>query len=212
MGALQDGGRPPGGFKLIAILVGVGSIGVQILFPLVFAKLPRGVGLGLIALCATSLIIAFSLHLFGRRRAVADQKRQWAVVGFGQGWIEARVRNNAGNQLTVSFNAGDGADQIHINVAFRKRARPRQSDYVELIFQIDDAIFEWDVLDEGHANLELRGQLWWEVEAIKEMLEKMRHGERLNVAVPQLQFTAEFTLEGAFDVLHDAAKLGEPHP
>lgn len=211
-GPVKGGGGPLTRVALIAVLVGVASVGVQVLFPLVFPKLDRTIGLAMLVLCGASLGLALFLHLIGRRSAAGGPKRRWAVVGVGQGWVETHVRDNACNQLTVSCNAGAGSDQIHINIAFCSRSSLRQSDHVELIFEIDDAVFEWDVSDDGHASFELRGEVWRDVEAIKAMLQSMRHGEMLKVLIPKLQLAADFTLDGAFDALCDVASLSASEP
>jgi hypothetical protein len=200
-GSVKGGGGPLTRVALIAVLVGVASVGVQVLFPLVFPKLDRTIGLAMLLLCVASSGIALFLHLAGRRSAAGGPKRRWAVVGVGQGWVETHVRDNAA-----------GSDQIHIIIAFCSRSSLRQSDHVELIFEIDDAVFEWDVPDGGHASFELRGEVWRDVEAIKAMLQNMRHGKMLKVLIPKLQLAADFTLDGAFDALCDVASLSASEP
>jgi hypothetical protein len=127
----------------------------------------------------------------------------------GQGWIESRVRNNQGDQIVVASNPGAAADQISISISFRARARPRRAETVEIVFDVDGATFEWDIADNGEAEFVIHGTLWREVQALKAMLAAMRTGNLLEVSVPALDLGARFTLEGAFDVLLDAAKLGD---
>lgn len=127
----------------------------------------------------------------------------------GQGWIEACVRSNSGDRLVVSWNAGAGADKINVWATFSKRSRPRRSEFIEMIFDVDGTAFEWNVSDSGETDFTIAGETWRDVQEIKSMIAVMREGMVLSVTVPALSLHARFTLDGAFDVLREAATLGE---
>jgi hypothetical protein len=191
-----------------ALLAGA-SLGIQILAPLVWPKLDRTIGMNLVALCALAFLIGVALLWLGQKPQKAAIARRWKIVGIGQGWIEARVRSNSGDQVVVSWNEGSGGDKISVWVTFRKRSKPRQSESVEMIIDVDGTSFEWDLPDTGDAQFALNGETWRDVGAIKTMLAVMRQGTTLLVSVPALSLCAQFTLNDAFDVLQGAASLGE---
>lgn len=191
-----------------ALLVGA-PIGIQTLVPMVWPTLDHGLGLVLLMLCAIAFALGVAILWFGNTRFTTGTPRCWRVVGMGQGWVEARVRSDAGDQMVVTWNLGGAADTIDIQTTFRKRSRPRRSDVVEMIFDVDGASFEWDIADGGEAGFTLSGETWRDVEAIKSMLAAMREGTSLAVLVPTLGLRAQFTLDGAFDTLKSAATLGE---
>lgn len=191
------------------VLMAAASIGIPMLAQQTFPQIDPRIGLPLLALCAVALLVAGALLWSGQRQRVAATSRRWRVIGMGQGWIEARVRNDTGDQIVASWNSGGDADEIYVWPTFRKRTRPRRSEIVEMIFDIDGTSFEWDVLDPGEAGFSLHGQTWRDVEAIKAMLLVMREGESLLLSVPTLGLSARFTLDGAFDTLEEASKLGE---
>jgi len=191
------------------VLVAAASIGIPMLVQQTFPQIDPDVGLPLLALCGVALLVAGALLWPGQRQRAAATIRRWRIVGMGQGWIEARVRNDAGDQILASWNSGGDADEIHIWPTFRKRTRPRRSEIVEMIFDVDGTAFEWDVPDAGEAGFSLLGQTWRDVEAIKAMFLVMREGESLLVSVPTLGLSARFTLDGAFDTLEEASTLGD---
>lgn len=202
-----EGGVPVFGRQtLTAIFVAVASLSLQFAVPLVWPDLDRRIGIALLILSIVGFI--FALLLFLRKRGFEPQRR-WMVLGMGQEWIETRVRNNVGDGLNVTSNPGGDADQISINVDFQRRQRPRRSNTVELIFDVDGTSFEWDVHDEGERAFTLHAQGWQSVEAVKTMLRAMRQGRVVKVLVPSLKLSARFTLADAFDVLQAAATLGE---
>ncbi len=193
-------------------LVTVAAIGMPTIAELTWPQLDISVGLPLFALCGLGGLTGLVLLWLGHRQRTAGPSRRWKVVGMGQGWIEARVRNDAGDQIVASWNAGAGSDAISLWTTFRKRARPRRSAIVELTFDIDGTLFEWDVPDAAAAEFALNATTWRDVEAMKSMLAVMREGSSLRVSVPALGLRARFTLDGAFDTLEEAASLGEEIP
>lgn len=138
-----------------------------------------------------------------RRSKQREPRRQWSTVGFGQGWIEHRVHNNEGAEFGVSADPGAGADQIHLEMKFPKRTQSRTAEQVELILEIDDRSFEFFVDDEGAASFSLRTQAWRDLEAFRQVVACLRRGERLWTSVRNLGLSADFTLDGAYDVLAD---------
>lgn len=88
----------------IATLVGGASVGVQVLVPLIWPKLDRAVGLTLLLLCLVGLAVA-GILLVRRPKHAVEPARRWSVIGIGQGWVETRVRNNAGDQLVIASRA-----------------------------------------------------------------------------------------------------------
>lgn len=193
---------------VIALLGSAASFGLQFAVPIIWPNVDRRVGVALIVLSLLALVAAGVLAALGRKSAGAVQRR-WVLAGMGQGWMETRVRNNRGEQLTVTSNPGSDANQINIDVTFRKRTRPRRSETVEMIIQVDGKPFEWDIPDPGGVQFELKGETWRGVQALKIMLDDMRRGTTVTVLVPSLELSASFTLEGAYDVLEDAAALGD---
>ena len=190
-------------------LMTIAAIGMPTLAELTWPQLDLKVGLPLFALCALAGVSGLFLLWLGHRQRTTRTARRWNVVGMGQGWIEARVRNGAGDQLVISWNSGAGNDAISLWATFRKRSRPRRSAIVEAIFDIDGTAFEWDVPDSGDAMIALDAVTWSDVEAVKTMLAAMREGASLLVSVPVLGLRAQFTLDGAFDTLEEAASLGD---
>jgi hypothetical protein len=191
---------------ITAILVAAASLGLQVAVPLVWPNLDRRIGIALLALSVLGFILAGVLFYRGRS---LGPKRRWMVLGMGQGWLETRVRNNAGDALNVTSNPGGDANQIAISVNFNKRTRPRRSDTVELIFDVDGTSFEWDVPDLAETAFTLEAVGWSSVQSVKTMLRAMRQGTTVKVLIPSLKLSARFTLLDAFDVLQDAATLGE---
>src|SRR4051794_13959678 len=107
--------------RLIAgALLAAASLGIQILAPLVWPKLDRTIGMILVALCALAFLIGVALLWLGQKQQQAAIARRWKIVGIGQGWIEALVRSNSGDQVVVSWNEGSGGDKISVWVTFRK--------------------------------------------------------------------------------------------
>jgi len=212
----MDGGMESGGGEgffnrktVAGVLVGAASIGIPMLVQQTVSQIDPGVGLPLLALCGVALLAAGALLWSGQRQRVTATSRRWQIIGMGQGWIEARVRNDAGDQILASWHSGGDSDEIHVWPTFRKRTRPRRSEIVEMIFNVDGSSFEWDVPDAGEAGFSLHGQTWRDVEAIKAMFLVMREGESLLLSVPTLGLSARFTLDGAFDTLGDFSTLGE---
>lgn len=207
-----EAGRGQGYFNrntVAGALVAGASIGTPTLVQQIWPQIDPSIGLPLLALCGFALLVGGALLWSGHRQRKTGPSRRWQVVGMGQGWIEARVRNDAGDQLATSWNAGAGADAISLWTTFRKRSRPRRSAIVEMIFDVDGTIFEWDVPDTGEANVALDAVTGSDVEAVKSMLAAMREGTSLKVSVPALRLGARFTLDGAFDTLEEAATLGD---
>ena len=190
------------------MLVGGASIGIQVLVPLTWPHLDHVVSFSLLALCILGIAIAATLYFRPQAREHAVVRR-WAAVGFGQGWLETRVRNNQGDEILVSCNPGSGADHISMSTQFSRRSRPRRTATVELLFEVDDRPFEWDVADSASATFNLDCKTWRDLQTIKEMIASMRQGKELRVAVPSLDLEASFTLDGAYDALSDAALLGD---
>ena len=120
------------------------------------------------------------------------------------------MRNNKGNELVVAWNAGAGNDRISVDISFRQRRIPRKSETVELIFDIDGKVFEWDVPDKDDLRFSIEGTTWRDINALKLMLDSMRDGDDLKIALPTLGLSANFTLEGAFDSLEESLAVGEP--
>lgn len=149
------------------------------------------------------LLIITTFRKSGRRSKKREPRRQWSTVGFGQGWIEHRVRNNEGAEFGVSANPGAGADQIHLEMSFPKRTQSRTAEQVELILEIDERSFEFFVDDESTASFSLKTQVWRDLEAFRQVVACLRRGEHLWTSVPSLGLSAEFTLESAYDVLAD---------
>lgn len=208
--ATESGGEGFLNRKTVAgVLVATASIGIPMLVQQTFPQIDPALGLPLLALCGIALLVAGALLWSGQRQRTAATPRRWRVIGMGQGWIEARVRNDTGDQIVASWNSGGNADEIHIWPTFRKRTRPRRSEYVEMIFDVDGTAFEWDVPDSGEAGFSLHGQTWRDVEAIKAMFLVMREGKSLLLSVPTLCLSARFTLDGAYDTLEEASTLGE---
>lgn len=190
-------------------LLTAGPVGVATLTPIVWPRLDYGIGVALVILFAGAILAGVGLLWSGHRQRMTETVRRWNIVGMGQGWIEARVRNDAGDQLVVSWNAGAGADAISLWTTFRKRSRPRRSAIVEMICDIDGTAFEWDVPDSGDAMISLNAVTWKDVEAVKMLIAAMREGTTLLISVPVVRLRAKFTLDGAFDVLEGAVSLGE---
>lgn len=195
--------------RVASALVAIAAIGFQVFFPLTFPDLGKRFGLILLGICGVGLLVALVLLVTSTRRVAQVPRRQWSAAGFGQGWLEVRVRNNAGSEMTVSCNPGSGADQIAVRIAFQGRRPAKRSETVELLVEVDSEVFEWDVPDTGSANFELEGTTWRGVESIRQMIAKMRSGRHLNLQIPDLKLQAKFTLEGAFDALRDAEELGQ---
>lgn len=190
-------------------LVTIAAIGMPTLAELTWPQLDFRIGLALLALCGLAGGSGLILLWLGHRQRTTGTAKRWNVVGTGQGWIEARVRNDAGDQLVISWNSGAGSDAISLWATFRKRSRPRRSEIVEAIFDIDGTAFEWDVPDNGDTMISLEAVTWRDVEAVKTMLAAMRKGASLLVSVPVLGVRAKFTLDGAFDTLEEVASLGD---
>jgi hypothetical protein len=134
-------------------------------------------------------------------------RRQWSTVGFGQGWIEHRVRNDEGAELVVSANPGAGGDQIHLEISFPTRSRLRTSERVELVLEIDERPFELFVDDGGTTRFLLRTQVWRDLETFREIVAALRRGEHVWATIPELDLATKFTLEGAYDVLAEVETM-----
>ena len=212
----MDTGTEPDGaerfFNLTTVaggLVAAASIGISTLTPLIWPERGQKLGVVLVVLCGLAMLVGLFLLWLGHRQRTTGTSRRWKIVGMGQGWIEARVRNDGGDQIVATWNSGGDADEIYIWPTFRRRSEPRRSDIIEMIFEVDGTAFEWDVPDTGEASFTLHGATWRVVEAIKAMFVVMREGKSLVVSVPALSLRARFTLDGAFDTLEEAATLGE---
>lgn len=163
-----------------------------------------------VSLAVAAFGVILTLTTFWKPRAKEKSRkprRQWSTVGFGQGWIEHRVRNDEGAELVVSANPGAGGDQIRLDITFPKRSRLRTSERVELVLEIDERPFELFVDDGGTTGFSVRTQVWRDLEIFRQIVAALRRGERLWVTVPDLDLATEFTLDGAYDVLADVETM-----
>lgn len=219
-GPMSDGADTTGdGTRALRLAIGGGlltaaSVAVPTLFPLAFPDLT--------ASTAISLFIGSGLVLLGgglvlfwgawrSRPKTAPQKvaRRWALIGLGQGWIEIRIRNNSGAQFVVSANPGSGADKISFDLTFSGPRRPRRTEVVELLLEVDREPFELDIPDAGELGFAVHAALWRDVELLRQITAAFRRGSDLRASIPALGLTAVFTLEGAFDALQEVEALGQ---
>lgn len=134
--------------------------------------------------------------------------RRWRAVGFGQGWIEIRVRDNSGGEFVVSANPGSGADPIDFYICFSGRRGPHVADTTEVVIEVNDELYEFDRPDAGGLSFGISGQHWREVEHLRQIVAAFRQGSSLRVSAPALGLTTRFTLEGAHDALQEVETLG----
>lgn len=206
----------PGLARRLAIAGGLltaASAGMSIFVPLAYPELDPRIAQALLAGCVVVLLVGFTLFWSAwRHRPESIPRpvgRRWTVIGFGQGWIEIRVRNNNGAEFHVSANPGGAADQIAFDVTFAGPRRPRRSDTVEMVIEVDGEPIELDLADAGGTAFDLRATLWRDVERLRQIVASFRRGEALRVSIPTLGLSADFTLEGAFEALQDVENLGE---
>lgn len=188
------------------------GIGVALFFPYAFPKLSTGAGQLLLLACLA--LVAVGLFLFWSSRPPlpnppGPSARRWALVGVGQGWIEHRVRNDEGAQIVVSTNAGNGADKVHFDIEFSSPRLSQKAESIEIVFDIDGTVFEFDVPDTGSRSLALHADLWRDVEKAKQLVAAMRRGKTLRVAVTAAGLDDRFALNDVFDVLREVETLGD---
>lgn len=168
-----------------------------------------GLGASLALAAFGVLLITSTLWKSASDSKPRQPRRQWATVGFGQGWIEHRVRNNEGAEFGVGANPGAGADKISLEISFPKRTRSRTSDQIELVLEIDERTFEFFVNDQGTAAFSLTAQVWRDLEAFRQVVAALRRGKLLWVTVVDLDLSAEFTLDGAYDILAEIEAMDD---
>ncbi len=194
-------------------LLAAGAAAVPLLVPLAFPTMPSWAAQGLLAVSGVVVLVGLILFWTGwrapRQSSAMDVSRRWTPVGVGQGWIEIRVRNDAGGQFVVSANTGNGADQIAFDITLGGARKPRRSDTVELILEVDGQAFELDVEDTGGQTFGFHALLWREVELLRQIVVAVRSGRELSVAVPDAGLRATFTTAGAYDALQEIETLGQ---
>ncbi|MNT12256.1 hypothetical protein D3C72_1471780 [compost metagenome] len=188
------------------------SAGVSILMPLAYPNLDSRIAQALLAGCTLTLLLGLGLFWNAwRGRVERDAKpvsRRWTGVGFGQGWIEIRVRNNSGAEFLISANPGGGADQIAFDLSFVGTRRPKRSDTVEMVLEVDGEPFELDLTDTGGTTFSVRAVVWRDLEYLRRVVSSFRRGEALRVSISSLGLVAEFTLDGAYEALQEVENLG----
>lgn len=193
-------------------LLAVAAAGVPLLVPLAFPNLDAPVARTL--LLGVGVILVVGLVLFWanwRARGKAAEppvSRRWRAVGFGQGWIEIRVRTNTGGAFVVSANPGDGADKISFDISLTGKRGARRTETVEVVLEVDDQLFELDLPDHGGRSFSIHAIQWREVEHLRQIVAAFRRGSSLRVSVPAVGLATRFTLEGAFDELQEVEELG----
>lgn len=197
-------------------LLTAASVGAPIFIPLAFPDLNASWARVLLAVCAVVLCVGLFLFWSAWRirpdRAPSAIARHWRMVGFGQGWIEVRVRNNAGAAFVVSANPGDTADQIAFDVTFTGDRKPKRSETVELVLEIGKETFELDIPDDGGSTFGIHAKLWRETEHLRQIVSAFRRGHEFRASVPTAGLAATFTLENAYDALSEVENLGQPEP
>jgi hypothetical protein len=194
------------------VLLATASIGFSVFVPLAFPSLDRNVARAILAGCIVLTLVGLFLAWRALRRPDGNiarpVTRRWAVVGFGQGWIEIRVRNNDGDALVISANPGDSADQIAFDLTCVGERRPRRSEFVEIVFEVDGEPFELDIPDGGSNSFGFRAKVWRDLEYLRRIISAMRRGNTLRLSIAALAVYAEFTLDGAYEALEDVENLG----
>lgn len=193
-------------------LLAVAAAGVPLLVPLAFPELDAPVARGL--LLGVGVILVVGLVLFWANWRARDRateppvNRRWRAVGFGQGWIEIRVRTNSGGEFVVSANPGDGADKISFDISLAGQRSARRTETVEVVLEVDDEVFELDLPDHGGRSFSIHAVQWREVEHLRQIVASFRRGSSLRVSVPAVGLATRFSLEGAFDELQEVEELG----
>lgn len=194
-------------------LLAVGAAAVPLLVPLAFPDLTPV--WAQVLLGVSGIVILAGLVLFWRgwraprRSPAVNVTRRWTPVGTGQGWIELRVRDDAGGQFVVSANPGDGADQIAFDFTFGGPRAPRRAETIELIVEVDGQSFELDVEDRGDQTFGHHASLWRDVERLRQIVGAIRRGNALSVTVPKAGLRTTFTVADAYDVLEEVENLGQ---
>jgi hypothetical protein len=167
----------------------------------------------LLGVCGIVILAGLVLFWTGwrtpRRSPAVTVTRRWTPVGAGQGWIELRVRDEAGGQFVVSANPGDRADQIAFDFTFGGPRTPRKGETIELIVEVDGQSFELDVEDRGGQTFGHHASLWRDVERLRQIVGAIRRGNALSVSVPEAGLQTTFTVADAYDVLEEVENLGQ---
>ncbi len=194
-------------------LLAAGAAAVPLLVPLAFPDMAPVWAQVLLGVCVIVILAGLVLFWTGwrppRRSPAVTVTRRWTPVGAGQGWIELRVRDDAGGQFVVSANPGDRADQIAFDFTFGGPREPRRSETVELIVEVDGQSFELDVEDRGGQTFGHHASLWRDVERLRQIVGAIRRGKTLSVTVPDAGLRTTFTVADAYDVLQEVENLGQ---
>lgn len=194
-------------------LLVVGATAVPLLVPLAFPEMSPVWAQVLLGVSGIVIMVGLVLFWTGwrapRRSPAVNVTRRWTPVGFGQGWIEFRVRDDAGGQFVVSANPGDRADQIGFDFTFGGSRGPRRGETIELIVEVDGQSFELDVEDSGSQTFGYHASLWRDVERLRQIVGAIRRGKALSVAVPEAGLRTTFTVADAYDVLEEVENLGQ---
>ncbi len=193
-------------------LLAVAAAGIPLLIPLAFpdldVPLARGLLLGVGAIMLVGLVLFWANWRARGKATEPPVNRRWRAVGFGQGWIEIRVRTNSGGEFVVSANPGAGADKISFDISLTGQRGARRTDTVEVVLEVDDQLFELDLPDDGGRSFSIHAIQWREVEHLRQIVAAFRRGSSLRVSVPAVGLATRFTLEGAFDALQEVEDLG----
>ncbi len=127
--------------------------------------------------------------------------RRW-FTGFGQGVLEATVRNNTGGELRFSCLAGSEAIKPSIALTIRTSAEAIEpAENLNAVFDVDGRPFEWAFQREQGAD----GEIVYDSEAFNdaaensmaEIVESLRRGHALTIHVPDDRVRQTFTLAGS---------------
>lgn len=197
-------------------LLAAGAAAVPLLVPLAFPDMAPVWAQVLLGVCGIVILAGLVLFWTGwrtpRRSPAVTVTRRWTPVGAGQGWIELRVRDDAGGQFVVSANPGDRADQIAFDFTFGGPRGPRRRETIELIVEVDGQSFELDVEDRGGQTFGYHASLWRDVEHLRQIVGAIRRGKALSVAVPEAGLRTTFSVADAYDVLEEVEYLGQIEP
>jgi len=141
-------------------------------------------------------------------QAYRDPARSW-FSGFGQGIIEAGVRNNNGAELRFVCPGGTDLVKPSISLSLTAGGPASSAENLDVVFEIDGVGHDWTFHRRGSDAdpVEYFYEAFnWRVEIGQARLaEKLRTGTKLIVFVPQDRVMQEFSLVGSAEALEGCA-------
>lgn len=131
----------------------------------------------------------------------ADPPRAW-TSGFGQGVIEANVRNNNGAQLSVACPVGSEIVKPGFNLEVARKGPATQTESLEAVIEIDGEPNVWsfyrrltgpgDPVAYGADAINFRAEA-----EHKAIVAAMRRGRSVTIYIPPERVRETFTLAGS---------------